>query len=132
MVARWSWVRAGALVLGIGALAGGIVALFATKNSPGTGLLITLGVVLLLGQPWLTREYQAAAASLTQALQQLHGRTGCSAAVPVPAVSGVTLVALPSERMTDGIPQPSDLGETNRLAGCSQGVVRRKHDRNDP
>jgi hypothetical protein len=132
MVARWSWVRAGAVVLGICALAGSIVALFATRNGPGVGLLITLGVVLLPGQPRLIREYQAAAASLTQALQQLRGRSGCFAAVPVPAVSGVTLVALLAEQMTDEVPQPSDLRETSRLAGCSRGVVRRKHDRNDP
>ena len=32
MVAHWSWVRAGAVALGICALAGSIVALFATKN----------------------------------------------------------------------------------------------------
>jgi hypothetical protein len=123
MVARWSWVRAGAVALGICALAGSIVALFATKNVPGVGLLITLGVVFLLGQPRLMREYQSAAASLAQALQQLHGRSGCSVAVPVSAVSGVTPVALLAEQMTVGIPQPSDLREFNRLAGCSQGVV---------
>ena len=109
--------------MGICALAGSIVALFATKNVLGVGLLITLGVVFLLGQPRLMREYQPAAASLTHALQQLHGRSGCSVAVPVSAVSGVTPVALLAEQMTVGIPQPSDLREFNRLAGCSQGVV---------
>ena len=123
MVARWSWVRAGAVVLGIGALAGSIVALFGAMNVQGVGLLITVGVVLLLGQSRLTREYLAAAASLTQALQQLHGRSGCSVGVPVSAVSGVTPVALLAEQLTDGIPQPSDLRESNRLAGCSQDVV---------
>ena len=132
MVARWSRVRAGAVVLGICALAGTNVALFATINGPGVGLLITLGVVLLLCQPRLAREYQAATARLTQALQQLPGRSWCSAAVAVSAVSGVTLVAPLAEQMTDGIPQPRDLRKTNRLAGCSQCVVRRKHDRNDP
>jgi hypothetical protein len=81
------------------------------------------GVGLLLGQPRLTCEYQAAAASLTQALQQPHGRSGCSVAVPMPAGSGVTPVALLAEQTTDGIPQPNDLREFNRPAGCSQGVA---------
>jgi hypothetical protein len=57
MVSRWSWLRAGAWVLGIAALAGGFVALSVTKNGPAAGVLIPLGVVLLLlGQPWLELE----------------------------------------------------------------------------
>ena len=82
MVARLAWVRAGAVALGICALAGSIVALFAAKS-----------------------------------------RCGCSVAVPVLALSGVTPAALLAEQMMDGIPQSSDLRESNRLAECSQGVV---------
>ena len=46
---RTTWVRAGAVVLGIAALAGGIVALFATSNGAASVLLITLGVLVVLG-----------------------------------------------------------------------------------